>query len=394
MCCPGSLAVARPLVEVRVFGLHGVRSSDHSPRVDFSRRDLADLSRSVGGLALALASVVLLSRGERDGWSGFVRMLVVLLPTAVLYLLAIGRRGGPPRDDDLPASHSPTWGRRGSGAAAPWRSVLGVAALLLAPIALLAFLHWAGVRTARPLVQAGVFAMSAVIAGYAVFAARIAYAALLAGLSGLVAWLIVWGQILDHPSPSTYRGLLIAAGALLVVLAALLAARGSPGASELATAGGLAAIAAGIIGIVIGAFVGVFGSLFGAVESSSSSGSARVGVATSPQLHGTHLPGLLTGHTSGLQSFGWDLYLLVASLALVWVGSRMRARGLGYVGGVGLLGFLISVGAQVTRLEAGRSPSGSIVGWPLALLIVGLVGLLAPALLHARLALSNNPGEK
>jgi hypothetical protein len=72
------------------------------------------------------------------------------------------------------------------------------------------------------------------------------------------------------------------------------------------------------------------------------------------------------------------LYLLVVSLALVWIGSRVRARGLGYVGGVGLLAFLISVGAQITRLEFGHTPTTSIVGWPLALLIVGLAGLAAP----------------
>jgi hypothetical protein len=85
-------------------------------------------------------------------------------------------------------------------------------------------------------------------------------------------------------------------------------------------------------------------------------------------------------HTNGLQHFGWDLYLLVVSLALVWVGSRVRARGLGYVGGIGLLAFLISVGEQVTRLESGHAPTTSIVGWPLALLIIGLVGLAAPIL--------------
>ena len=58
----------------------------------------------------------------------------------------------------------------------------------------------------------------------------------------------------------------------------------------------------------------------------------------------------------------------------------MRARGLGYVGGVGLLAFLISVGAQITRAESGHAPTTSIVGWPLALLVIGLVGLAAPML--------------
>jgi hypothetical protein len=89
---------------------------------------------------------------------------------------------------------------------------------------------------------------------------------------------------------------------------------------------------------------------------------------------------LVGAHTSGLQHFGWDLYLLVVSLVLVWVGARVRARGLGYVGGVGLLAFLISTGVQVTRLETGGEPTASIVGWPLALLIMGVAGLAAPVL--------------
>jgi hypothetical protein len=55
-------------------------------------------------------------------------------------------------------------------------------------------------------------------------------------------------------------------------------------------------------------------------------------------------------------------------------------RGLAYVGGIGLPAFIVSVGAQITRLESGRSGTADIVGWPLALLVVGVAGLAAPAL--------------
>lgn len=85
-------------------------------------------------------------------------------------------------------------------------------------------------------------------------------------------------------------------------------------------------------------------------------------------------------HTNGLQHFGWDLYLLIVSLALVWVGSRVRARGLGYVGGFGVLAFLISVSVQITRLESGRAATTDLVGWPLALVIIGVAGLAASTL--------------
>jgi hypothetical protein len=85
-------------------------------------------------------------------------------------------------------------------------------------------------------------------------------------------------------------------------------------------------------------------------------------------------------HTSGLQHFGWDLYLLVVSVALIFVAARWSVRGLGYVGGIGLLAFIVSVGAQITRLEAGRAPTASVAGWPLALILIGVAGLAAPAL--------------
>lgn len=313
---------------------------------------------------LALGAVVLLSRGEHHGWGHLVRLLILLVPAAILYLLALS---GPER------TNSPE----------PWQSVLGVTAILLGPLVLIELLHWTGTNTGRPLVEAGIFAVTALIAGYAAVAARIAYGALLAGISALIAWLFLWGQILDHPSTDTYRGLLVAAAALLLLSAAVLAARDAIGAGELATAGGLAAVLAGIIGVVVGSFVGTFGALFDSIEGSSSGSSSITSAPTSLHAsHGDHALHTLTSHASGLQHFGWDLYLLVVSLALVWIGSRMRVRGLGYVGGAGLLAFLVSVGAQITRIEAGHAPSSSIVGWPLALLILGLAGLLAPVVLR------------
>ncbi len=253
---------------------------------------------------------------------------------------------------------------------------LAVSAILLGPLAMLEFLRWVGVDTGRPLVVAAIFAVTALIAGNAAFAARVAYGALLAGLSALVAWLVLWGEILDHPSPNAYRWLLVVAAALLLLIAAALAARDAIGAGELATAGGIAAIGAGIIGILVGTVLGIIDTVSGG---SGSSEDAPLHV--SQQGHGL---GSLTSSASGLQDFGWDLYLLLVSLALIWIGSRVRARGLGYVGGAGLLAFLLSVGAQLTRLESGAMPSSSVVGWPLALVTLGLAGLMAPVLLRRR----------
>jgi hypothetical protein len=317
--------------------------------MQLSKRDLTDLLRSVGGVLFAAGAVVLLVRksGHHE-WSDFVRLLVALVPAVVLYVLALGVLERP----------------RSEGSR-PWQSVLMVVAILLVPVALFEFLQWVGASTRHLLYDASVFAVTALLAGYATKRARASYCALLAGLALLLTWLTVWGKILDHASADTYRWLLVAgAGLLLAAAAARLARAGAIGAGDLATAGGIVAVAAGVMGVIVGAFVGLFRSVANAIGGSGSAISS----------------GHLNIHTNGLQHFGWDLYLLILSLALVWVGSRARVRGLGYVGGVGLLAFLFSVGAQITRLQVGRAATADIVGWPLALLIVGAAGLAAPAL--------------
>ena len=327
-------------------------------QVQPSKRDTVDLLRSVGGLLFAVGALALLSRkpGHHE-WNHFGRFLAVFIPTVILYTLALSR---PKRSE----SQDPR----------PWQSLLAVTAILLIPVALFEFLIWVGANTADALYGAGVFAITSLLAGYAARRARASYAALLAGLSVLLTWLFVWEKILDHPSAGTYRWLLVAGGALLLATAGGLARARAIGARELATAGGLAAVAAGVLGVVIGAVVGASRSITTLLGASSTS----AGVVLSSAHHTS--PSLFAIHTNGLQHFGWDLYLLILSVGLVWVGSRVHARGLGYVGGFGLLAFLISVSAQITRLEFGRPPTSGIVGWPLALLIIGVLGLAAPAL--------------
>jgi hypothetical protein len=390
-----------------------------------------DLLRSVGGVLFAVGAVLVLARKSgHHGWGDFARLLVVLVPAVVLYVLALGGA----EDAGGPGGMRATEGA-GNEHARPWQSVLMVIAILLVPVVLLEFLAWVGANTGHVLYGAGVFAVTALFAGYAARRAHVSYAALLAGLSLLLTWLLVWEKILGHPSANTYRWLLVAAAVLLFVFAARLARASAIGAGELATAGGIAAVMAGVLGVIIGSFVGAFSGLSGVLSKASetSSGSGPIGgsgsiiglgagkasvigrasgnirgsvaarasriphvphVSVNPHVPRTspilRNPQILRSHhlssnpfaihTNGLQHFGWDLYLLVVSLALVWVGSRARVRGLGYVGGVGLLAFLISVGEQVTRLESGRAPTSHIVGWPLALLIIGLAGLAAPLL--------------
>lgn len=331
--------------------------------MQLSKPDVRDLLRSAGGLLLAAGAVLLLLREpeHHHHWGHFAATLIVLLPAAVLYVLGLGVLE-PSRDRAEPA-----------------QSVLLVLAILLAPIALLELLQWVGASLHHLLYVAVVFAVTGLLAGYAAQRASAAYAALLGALAILVSWLLVWDKVIGHPSPNTIRWLLVAAAVILALSAVWLLRREAVGAGEVATVAGLAGISAGLLGVVLGLFVGVARSAIGlaGLTSSSSSRLESAGNGESP-LGGP--AARLVHHVSGLQRLGWDVYLLVVSVALVWIGSRARVRGLGYVGGLGLFAFLVSAGAQVTRLEAGRRLATGIGGWPLVLLILGVVGLAASAL--------------
>jgi hypothetical protein len=175
--------------------------------VGLSKREIADLLRGIGGLLFAIGAIVLLARksGHHE-WSDFARMLVVMVPAVVLYVLALGVFEHP---------HD--------GNARPWQSVLMVAAILLVPLALTAFLGWVGASTGQVPYAAAVFAVTALLAAHATRRARVRYTALLAGLSSLVAWLLVWEKILAHPTTGTFRWLLVVAAVLLLLVAAGLA---------------------------------------------------------------------------------------------------------------------------------------------------------------------------
>jgi hypothetical protein len=343
--------------------------------VRYSRREVTDLLRSVGGLLLASGAVALLIRkSSHHEWSDLARLLLVLAPAAWLYILALGPRR-----------------ERGVVDIPPWRAVLLVTAILLVPLVLFLFLDLVGASTTDRLAEAGVFAVTAVLAGYASRRVHVPYAALLAALALLLAWLFLWTDVIGRSSANTYRWLLVAAGALLFAGAARIARSRATGAGEVATAGAVSAVAAGVIGVIAGAAAAVVAAITSTGEPSSgalhatsgASFGSTAGPAIVPLAHPQRHT-LMPPHIGGLQHLGWDVYLLVVSVALVWLGSRTRVRGLGYVGGFGLLAFIVSVGVELTRLEVGRTASAAVVGWPLALLILGVAGLLAPGLRRRR----------
>jgi hypothetical protein len=70
----------------------------------------------------------------------------------------------------------------------------------------------------------------------------------------------------------------------------------------------------------------------------------------------------------------------MASSALIWIGTRVRSRGMGYAGGFGIITFIVSVGFQFDRIYTQKAPTESLVGWPLALLTLGALGLIVAAM--------------
>lgn len=371
-----------------------------------SRRDVPDALRGIGGIVFAAGGVVLvLRKAGGDEWSTLARFFTVLVPAVLLYAVALA--GGNSRS----GTDTDTGSRDGAGRL-PRRgssALLLVASLLLLLTALFLFLSLVKASAHHKLYIAAVFAVAGLAAAFGARRARVAYGALLAGLAFLVVWLQVWEQILGNTTADEGRWLTVAAGALLLAAALIAVRRRSFVSREIATAGGIAAVFAGLIGIFTGIGLAFLNALpFGGspFQTSRSSGIAsssrraitsfsRRAIAESGSRHfaaygGTlakasrhgmpHIRPIPRAHlaslATGAQTLGWDIYLLVVSLALLAIGARSRSRGLAYVGGAGLLAFLLSVGAELTRIEAGKHRTHGVVGWPLALLLIGAVALV------------------
>jgi hypothetical protein len=253
-----------------------------------------------------------------------------------LYTLALGVVGQ--------RKHGP------GGGAEPWQSVLAVIAVVLNSIWLALFFRWVGLRGSPVTITA--FVLTAASAGYAAWRANVRFAALLAALDLVVAWLALWNKILGHPSANTNRWLLMIIGVVLVAGAVGLARRGRREATELVTAAGVA----GVVASSIGAYLGVFAITLNRV---------LVDVGLRP----------LFGGLVVRQHFIWDLVLLLIAVGLITYGSRARVRGPGYIGTAGLLIFVFSVGFQLGARRTGGPPS-SVAGWPLALLLIGAAALV------------------
>ena len=286
-----------------------------------------DWLRMLGGVIFALGAVILFAR-KTDDWAAFPLLLVVAIPCIAVFALG-------------------ALGALATGAVGRWHAVLLVTGVLLSVLMFGQFWDVVGVDSDAPGFGFLLFLCTTVLAVFAAFRIGAAYQAFLAALAGIATWLFFWEMLLDDPSTTAFRWLLLVLCVLYVVLAFALRDRDAPQGPEFVTAAGIAGVLVGTIGLV-----GAGGALlfFGGVGGG-------------------------TGGDGG-QSFVWDVFLLLFSLGLVAYGAAAHVRGPAYVGFVGLLAFAIIQGAEVNALLEGDEPDSSVAGWPLILLLVGVAALV------------------
>jgi hypothetical protein len=290
-----------------------------------------DWLRMIGGVVFAVGGAILWAR-KGDDWAAFPLLLAVGIPCAVVFVFG-------------------AMGALAAGAVARWHAVLMVAGVVLSVLAFGQLWDVVGVDTDSAGFGFLLFACVAALAAFASFRVGAAYQALLAGVAGIAAWLFFFEMILDDPSGTAFRWLLLVLCIVYAAVAFALRERGAPQAAELVTAAGIAGVLVGLVGLVDGA-----GSVLGAILFDAQA-----------------LPG------GQGQSFVWDLFLLVFSLALVAYGALAETRGPAYVGFFGLLAFAFIQGFEINALLEGDEPDSSFVGWPLVLILLGAAALAAGA---------------
>src|SRR5918999_1816535 len=236
-----------------------------------------DWLRMLGGVVFALGAVILFAR-KGDDWAAFPLLIVVAVPCVVVFGLG-------------------ALGALATGEVARWHAVLMVAGVLLSGFAFGQLWDVVGVNTETSGFGFLTFVCVAGLAAFASFGVGAAYQALLVALAGIAAWLFLFDMILDDPGATTFRWLLLVLCLAYAAVAFALREREAPQAPEFVTAAGIAAVLVGVIGVL-----------------------AQAGDAIGPLfLGGTG------GETEG-QSFVWDVWLLLISLALVAYGAVVHAR--------------------------------------------------------------------
>jgi hypothetical protein len=290
--------------------------------------DRTDWLRLIGGMMLGAGALVLLIRKVND-WGDWGIFAALMIPAVVLLALAFLHR--------VPEER------------AGWRAAFLVFGTLLLLSALLQLVNAAGGQP-RGWNLVWTFGVAGAVAVFTSLALRAPFQMLLGALFGIVAWLAFWDKVLNIKSGETLQWLLVVLAVIYFVVAIVLGRAGRPQSLDLITAAAVAAVLAAVL-----TFAGLAGSFSGVSASS--------------------LPGSVPK-----PSQGWNIFLLVVSLAAIGFGSRGPTRGPSYIGALGLGAFIALVGIDVVHRLSGGDSNG-VVGWPLILLIGGAALLVAGFLL-------------
>jgi hypothetical protein len=238
--------------------------------------------------------------------------------------------------------------------------VHNVFGLIFVPFALAQFVDMIGGNPNAQLNVFWIFAATAALAFYAGSRAGVRVQFLLGSIAVIISWTALWDKILSDGIGAhwgVYRGLL---GILAIGLlaAALYVWRSNPGGDDV---GASATAPSGDLG------------LWKASELVTGAGIAAV-IACSLGITAIGNLNPLGGSTPPIQTSDfWDIMLLLVSLGLVAIGSQIGTRGPVYVGGIGLVLFLVIAGLDLNEgLDADPFKFGV---WPWVLLILGLIAI-------------------
>jgi hypothetical protein len=304
-----------------------------------------DALRKVGGLLIGLAAAMIYIRkgpfltGNPEQWAAFPMFLVVAIPALYLY--------------------GSIFTRPQTGELRPWQAVHNVFGLIFVPFALAQFVDMVGGSPTAQLNLFWIFALTAALAFYAGSRAGVRVQFLLGSIAVIVSWTALWDKILSDGIGAhwgIYRGLL---GILAIGLlaAALYVWRSNPGGDDI---GASATAPSGDLG------------LWKASELVTGAGIAAV-IACALGITAIGNLNPLGGGTPPIQTSNfWDILLLLVSLGLVAIGSQIGTRGPVYVGGIGLVLFLVIAGLDLHDEPPNPFKFGV---WPWVLLILGLIAI-------------------
>ena len=310
--------------------------------------DRRDWFRLVGGVLFAAGFVVLYIR-KFEAWGEFPKLLVVLIPFAVLYGLGWlgGLRARPDREAGDPRPEG-------------WQIVFLIVGSLLAGLVMAQLILMLGADNLEARLHQVLIGLAVAGAAYAAsFLRNVPVLALVGGLGALWAWIFLWDKILEIDSIGTGRAFLLIFAALMLAGAYFLRQGGHPQASDFITIAGITALIAGLL------------SLSGLANQFNP-------VAEDDETR---------------PSESWNVFILVLSLALIAYGARAPSRGPSYVGAVGLASFVGLTGANVVALAEGNlDDREKLAGWPLLLLFLGLAALAVSFFLPREGAGGPSPG--